>query len=70
MAHNPGIPLDMGWINGVGTINLPAVKRRAESLGGRRTVKVGCLKEMKYSVLNCVIILDQVMIYRAVFDLM
>ena len=56
MAHNPGIPLDIGWINGVGTINLPAVKRRAESLGGRRNVKVGCLKEMKYYVLNCVII--------------
>jgi hypothetical protein len=40
MAHNPGIALDMGWINGVGSINLPAVKRRAETLGSRRTVKV------------------------------
>ena len=32
--------LDMGWINGVVSINLPAVKRRAETLGTRRTVKV------------------------------
>ena len=40
MAHNPGIALDLGWINGIGSINLAAVKRRAESLGGRRTVKV------------------------------
>ncbi len=40
MAHNPGMDIDLGWINGVGSINLPAVKRRAESLSGRRTVKV------------------------------
>ena len=40
MAHNPGMDIDLGWINGIGSINLPAVKRRAESLSGRRTVKV------------------------------
>jgi len=39
MAHNPGIPLDLGWINELQSVNLPAVKRRAESLAGRRTVK-------------------------------
>jgi len=40
MAHNPGMDIDLGWINGVGSINLPAVKRRTETLSGRRTVKV------------------------------
>ncbi|XP_076031465.1 deoxyribose-phosphate aldolase [Oratosquilla oratoria] len=36
--RNPGCPLDLGWVSEV-RINLPALKRRAETLGTRRTVK-------------------------------
>lgn len=39
MAYrNLGCDLDLGWVNSV-RINLPSVKRRAESLGTKRTVK-------------------------------
>ncbi|XP_037080228.1 deoxyribose-phosphate aldolase-like [Pollicipes pollicipes] len=38
MERNPGLPLDLAWVNSV-RVNLPAVKRRAETLGTRRTVK-------------------------------
>src|SRR3712207_535145 len=37
-ARNPGIPLDLGWINDV-RINRIAVERRTQTLPGRRTVK-------------------------------
>jgi deoxyribose-phosphate aldolase len=36
--NNPGVDLDLAWIQGV-KVNLAAVKRRAETLGTRRTVK-------------------------------
>jgi len=36
--HNPGMALDLAWLETV-RINLPAVLRRAASLGTRRTVK-------------------------------
>jgi len=36
--HNPGMELNLSWLEQV-RVNLPAVKRRVESLGGRRTVK-------------------------------
>jgi len=36
--HNPGMELDLAWLEQV-RINLPAVKRRVDSLAGRRTVK-------------------------------
>ncbi|KAK7071752.1 hypothetical protein SK128_000344 [Halocaridina rubra] len=36
--RNPGCDLDLGWVNNV-RINLPSVKRRAETLGTKRTVK-------------------------------
>ncbi len=36
--HNPGINLDLAWIESV-RVNLPAVNRRASTLGTRRTVK-------------------------------
>merc|ERR1719158_2810697 len=36
---NAGIPLDLGWISSV-AVNLPAVNRRASTLGTKRTVKV------------------------------
>ena len=35
---NPGIPLDMDWVQRT-AVNLPAVKLRASQLGTRRTVK-------------------------------
>jgi len=37
-VNNPGIELDLEWIGGV-TCNLPAINRRAATLGTRRTVK-------------------------------
>ncbi len=36
--RNPGIPLDMGWVNSV-RINRSAIERRAATLPARRTVK-------------------------------
>ncbi|KAK3892874.1 hypothetical protein Pcinc_003275 [Petrolisthes cinctipes] len=36
--RNPGIPLDLSWVSSV-SVNLPSVKRRAETLTTRRTVK-------------------------------
>lgn len=36
--QNPGIPLDEGWVSSV-RINLPAVQRRAATMGTKRTVK-------------------------------
>ena len=36
--HNPGIPLDLAWLEST-RVNLPAVQRRAATLGTRRTVK-------------------------------
>src|SRR5688572_32958326 len=36
--RNPGIPLDMGWVEAV-TINRSAVERRAATLGTRRSIK-------------------------------
>ena len=37
--NNPGIPLDLAWVQDT-RINLPAVKRRADTLGTKRTVKM------------------------------
>ena len=38
LARNPGVPLDLPWIESV-RVNLPAVKRRADTLKTRRSVK-------------------------------
>merc|ERR1712212_180178 len=38
VERNPGLALDLAWVNSV-SVNLPAVERRAEQLGARRTVK-------------------------------
>nr|XP_002130966.1 deoxyribose-phosphate aldolase-like [Ciona intestinalis] len=38
MAYNPGMELDMGWVNGA-VVDLPAVNRRAATLLTKRTVK-------------------------------
>jgi len=37
-VRNPGIPLDLGWVNRV-RVNRSAVERRASTLSTRRTVK-------------------------------
>ncbi len=37
--RNPGTDLDLEWITDV-RVNLPAVRRRADTLGTRRTVKM------------------------------
>ena len=37
-ARNPGMPLDLGWVNAV-RVNRSAVERRAATLPARRTVK-------------------------------
>ncbi len=36
--RNPGIPLDMGWVNAA-RVNLSATERRAATLGTRRSIK-------------------------------
>ena len=36
--RNAGLPLDLAWVNGI-RVNLPAVKRRADSLKTRRSIK-------------------------------
>lgn len=36
--RNPGVPLDLEWVNRA-RVNLPAVKRRADTLKTRRSVK-------------------------------
>lgn len=38
IERNPGIPLDLGWVNNT-TVNLSATQRRASTLGTRRSVK-------------------------------
>lgn len=38
IERNPGIPLDLGWVNDT-TVNLSATQRRAKTLGTRRSVK-------------------------------
>jgi len=38
VERNPGMPLEMGWIDAI-HVNRSAVERRTDSLGGRRTVK-------------------------------
>jgi deoxyribose-phosphate aldolase len=38
VGRNPGVPLDLGWVEEV-RINRSAVERRAATLGTRRTVK-------------------------------
>jgi deoxyribose-phosphate aldolase len=37
-GRNPGVPLDLDWIDGI-RVNLSAIERRIESLSGRRSVK-------------------------------
>lgn len=37
-ARNPGMPLDLSWVEGT-RVNLSAVEARTAALGGRRTVK-------------------------------
>jgi len=52
-VHNPGTELDLAWINSV-RINLPAVKRRAETLGTKRTVKMQWQAAWLCRALTCI----------------
>ncbi len=38
IERNPGIPLDLGWVNDT-TVNLSATQRRAKTMGTRRSIK-------------------------------
>ena len=56
VPHNPGMALDLAWLEQV-RVNLPAVKRRAETFGTRRTVKqqwqVRMTNDAPYTWSNC-----------------
>lgn len=51
--HNPGTELDLGWLEKV-RVNLPAVKRRAETLGTKRTVKMQWQAAWLCRALTCI----------------
>jgi deoxyribose-phosphate aldolase len=51
--YNPGTDLDMAWVESV-RINLPAVKRRAETLGTKRTVKMQWQAAWLCRALTCI----------------
>ena len=38
IERNPGIPLDLGWVNDT-SVNLSATQRRAQTMGTRRSIK-------------------------------
>lgn len=38
IERNPGIPIDLGWVNDT-TVNLSATQRRAQTMGTRRSIK-------------------------------
>lgn len=52
-VHNPGMSLDMAWLEKV-KVNLPAVKRRAETLGTKRTVKMQWQAAWLCKALTCI----------------
>ncbi|MDQ5851713.1 MAG: deoxyribose-phosphate aldolase, partial [Chloroflexota bacterium] len=52
-TRNPGIPLDLGWINDV-RINRSAVERRTQTLPGRRTVKQECQAAWLLRAISCI----------------
>ena len=52
-VHNPGMNLDLAWLERV-KINLPAVKRRAETLGTKRTVKMQWQAAWLCKALTCI----------------
>ena len=51
--HNPGTELELGWLEKV-RVNLPAVKRRAETLGTKRTVKMQWQAAWLCRALTCI----------------
>lgn len=54
MSHrNEGCEFDASWLSNV-HVNLPAVKRRAETLGGRRTVKKQWQAAWLLRVVSCI----------------
>ena len=52
-AHNPGMELDLAWLEQV-RVNLPAVKRRAGTLGTKRTVKMQWQAAWLCRALTCI----------------
>ena len=52
-VHNPGMDLDLAWLEMV-RVNLPAVKRRAETLGTKRTVKMQWQAAWLCKALTCI----------------
>jgi len=52
-VHNPGTELKLDWLEKV-RINLPAVKRRADTLGTRRTVKMQWQAAWLCRALTCI----------------
>src|SRR5437868_15499089 len=56
LAHvqrNPGMPLDMDWVDGV-HINRSAVERRAATMSTRRTVKKECQAAWLLRAITCI----------------
>ena len=52
-VNNPGVELDLSWLEKV-RINLPAVKRRAATLGTKRTVKMQWQAAWLCRALTCI----------------
>ena len=52
-VHNPGMELDLAWLEQV-RINLPAVQRRAGTLGTKRTVKMQWQAAWLCRALTCI----------------
>lgn len=52
-TRNPGMPLDLDWVNGV-QANLSAIERRCKSLPGRRSVKKDYQAAWLLKAINCI----------------
>jgi len=53
LARNPGMPLDMSWVQGI-QVNRSAAERRVASLPGRRTVKKDAQAAWLLKALTCI----------------
>jgi len=52
-TRNPGMPLDLDWVNGV-QANLSAIERRCKSLPGRRSVKKDYQAAWLLKAISCI----------------
>ncbi len=52
-ARNPGMPLDLDWVNGV-QANLSAIERRCKTLPGRRSVKKDYQAAWLLKAISCI----------------